>query len=114
MVFALVGSLTVAVLSSAIAWRLYRLERLRSLARVSALAAAIGDDAQDATEEFAWEEPALVKDEAPGLFSQAHQPARSSGALVTAAVTMGAGSLIVVMVAKLVGGERTAPRMLGP
>ena len=109
MMFALIASLTVAVFSSAIAWRLYRLERLRSLARVSALAAAIGHDAPSATDEFAWEEPPLVKDEAPGLFSQAHQPARSSGALVTAAVTMGAGILIVVLMAMLADGERPTP-----
>ena len=108
MMFALIASLTVAVFSSAIAWRLYRLERLRSLARVSALAAAIGHDAPSATDEFAWDTP-LVKDEAPGLFSQAHQPARSSGALVTAAVTMGAGILIVVLMAMLADGERPTP-----
>jgi hypothetical protein len=106
MVIALITSVTVAVLSSAIAWRLYRLERLRSIARLSALSAAIDEDRSSATEEFAWEEPPLLKDDAPGLFSQAQQPVRSRGVLMTAAATMGLGILVVVLMAMLADGER--------
>ena len=108
MVFALIVSLTAALISSAIAWRLSRLERLRSTARVEALSAAIDDRVPSAADEFAWEVPASSKTEgAPELFS--HAPTRSTAALLTAAVTVVAGIFVVVMMALLADGERSNP-----
>ena len=109
MVFALIASLALALLSSAFAWRLYRQEQLRSLARVSALSAAIGDETPSVADDFAWEEAPSPREEPPGLFSPPLQSTRSRGALVTAAAAAGAGVLAVVLMAMVADGERTTP-----
>jgi|RhiMethySRZTD1v2_1073278.scaffolds.fasta_scaffold10502_9 hypothetical protein len=107
MVFTLIVSLTVAVISTGIAWRLLRLERLRSAARVAALSAAIDGDLPSAADEFAWEEPPLEK--GPALFSHLRPETRSYGPLLTAAVTVAAGVLVVVLMAMLADDDRPTP-----
>jgi len=107
MLFALILSLTVAVISSAIAWRLHRLERLRSEVRVAALSAAIDGDLPSAADEFAWEVPPL--ENAPSLFSHQQQGTRSNGPVLTAVVTVAAGVLVVVLMAMLADDERPTP-----
>jgi hypothetical protein len=111
MLLALIGSLTVALISSAVAWRLYRRDELRSEARAAALAAAIGNDATGA-DEFAWETPPAPSTDAPGLFNHAVPSNRFSVPVLTAATTVAAGILVVVLMAMLADGERPTPTVV--
>jgi hypothetical protein len=114
MVFALIGSLTVALISSAVAWRLYRLEQLRSDARVAALSTAIGDGTTTSADEFAWETPPPARPDAPSLFTHAQHSTRINGPLLTATATLAAGVLVVVLMAMLADGERPSPIVDAP
>jgi hypothetical protein len=111
MLLALIGSLTVALISSAVAWRLYRRDQLRSEARVAALASAIGNDATGA-DEFAWETPPAPSADAPGVFNHITPSNRFSGPVLTGATTVAAGILVVVLMAMLADGERPSPAVV--
>jgi hypothetical protein len=113
-------SLTVAIAVSVFAWQLMRADRLRSEARIAALAAAIGDDdrtvATTDTEQTAVTELPL-REEAPstvplsaGIFGGA-PPSRRGFRLVaaTGAGAVVAATVIGVLVVTSGGREASAP-----
>jgi hypothetical protein len=104
MMFVTTLSVAVAVVSGVIAWRVLHLERLRSLARVASLEAAIDDDS--GVDEFAWETaPPQPTSPAP-LFETAP---RHRGPLLTAAVSLVAGVMVIVLMAMLADRDRAVP-----
>jgi hypothetical protein len=94
-------SLVAAAVSGVFAWRVWRQEQLRSAARISALEAAI-DGENDAVADFEWEEP-LTPDPAPPVtFSTvSRQSSRPSIPVLTAAISLVAGVILVVLMAML-------------
>jgi len=89
-------SIVIAAISSVFALRLLRIERLRSAARVATLEAAI--DGHTGVDDFAWETPAPEPPAAPPMFEPT---SRHHGPLLTAAVSLVAGVVIVVLMAML-------------
>jgi hypothetical protein len=89
-------SVVIAAISSVFALRLLRIERLRSAARVATLEAAI--DGHAGGDDFAWEVPAPEPPPAPPMFEPT---SRHHGPLLTAAVSLVAGVVIVVLMAML-------------
>ena len=104
MMFVTTLSVAVAVVSGVLAWRVLRMERLRSLARVASLEAAIDDDS--GVGEFAWE-PATHLPTSPAPLFEATP--RHRGPLLTAAVSLVAGVMVIVLMAMLADRDRAVP-----
>jgi hypothetical protein len=107
-------SLVAAAISGAIAWRVVRLDRLRSAARVSALEAAIDDHASSDVD-FEWE--TLTPDPEPSMpfASISRQGSRQIGPLLTAAASLVVGVVLVVMMAMLADrNDRPASETAAP
>jgi hypothetical protein len=92
MVFIVIASVIVAALFGAYAWRLHRSERMRSEARVSALAAAIEGSSANA----------------PAMFDLAPGSAVQSRPLLKVAVGFGMAVAIIVVIA-MTGDRHEAP-----
>lgn len=106
-------SLVIAASSIAIAWRGYRLERMRSAARVAALGAALDTPQGDG---FQWppadEMPFRGEAEAAldrSYFDVSTHDTRARGPLVTAAVSLIAGVVTIVVMAMLADRDRSVP-----
>src|SRR5262245_17474410 len=94
-------SLVAAAVCGMLAWRRWRQERLRSAARISALEAAI-DRNNEADVDFEWEETLTPDPTPPIQFSTvSRQSSRPSIPLLTAAISLVAGVILVVMMAML-------------
>jgi hypothetical protein len=107
-------SLVIAAISSVIAWRNYRFERMRSAARVAALGAAL-DPPQD--DGFRWppadhmpfDRTGTGASVEPPYFDASTRDARARGPLVTAAVSVVAGVVMIVVMAMLADRDRSVP-----
>lgn len=96
-------SLAVAAISVTIAWRSYRLEQLRSAARVAALGTAIDTTQEEGDRWSAAGETPLDR----VYFDASTREAKPRGPLLTAAAGLVAGVVVIVVMAMLADRERS-------